>query len=102
MNNGEGSEYMYTCPRCGNEVSSKSRYCMKCGNLNPDHPDNKQYQKLINKNGMQEYQVGPDGVSRPSFQVNANVINKKSVEISFGSHMGNFMLCFIINLLLYL
>lgn len=100
--NGEGAEYTYNCPRCGNEMSSKSRYCMKCGYLNPSHPDNQQFSKYIKKAGKQEYVVGNDGVSRPQFQVNANEVNKKSVELAFGSHMGNFTLCFAINFLLYL
>lgn len=100
MNNNQGGEYTYTCTRCGNEVSSKSRYCMKCGNLNPDHPDNKKYSKLLNKNGMQEYTVGSEGISAPT--VNTNIISKSTVQISFGSRMGNFNLCFFINFLIYI
>ena len=28
------------CPRCGNEMNSESRYCMKCGYLNTNNAAN--------------------------------------------------------------
>ena len=102
MNENGAAEYTYSCPRCGNEVSSKSRYCMKCGNLNPDHPDNKQYAKMINKNGMSGYTVGENGISVPVQDVNTNVINARGVDISFGSRMGSFTLCFVLNFLIHI
>ena len=37
------------CPRCGAELNPKQRYCMKCGALNYEHPDN-QIDELKNSN----------------------------------------------------
>ncbi len=91
----------FVCPRCGNDVSLNARYCMKCGYLNPDHPDNKQYEQLINKNGMVGYTVS-DGKTDASFQVNANEVRATGVETVFGSNTGNYNLCFILNFLFYL
>ena len=91
--------YMYTCSRCGNDVKSTARYCMKCGNLNPSHPENKKYEKLFQKIGMQGYSVGENGIS-------VSVPTKNEVRgglfnVAFGMHMGNFNLCFFINFLVY-
>lgn len=35
------------CPRCGAEMTPKQRYCMKCGALNYDHPDNQKMKTYI-------------------------------------------------------
>ena len=35
------------CPRCGAEMDPKQRYCMKCGALNYDHPDNQKMKTYI-------------------------------------------------------
>lgn len=35
------------CPRCGSEMDPKQRYCMKCGALNYDHPDNQKMKQYI-------------------------------------------------------
>ncbi len=94
-------DYTFSCPRCGNEVKSSSRYCMKCGYLNPSHPENKELQSYMNKNGMEGYNVG-DGVSAPSIQVNVNEVRGGAVNTSFGNHMGNFTICFIINFILWI
>lgn len=37
------------CPRCGAEMRSEQRYCMKCGALNYDHPDNQKMKKLMSE-----------------------------------------------------
>lgn len=90
--------YTIYCSRCGNEYSSDARYCMKCGNLNPDHPQNKKYSKFIN-NHMEGYTVGGGQVQ---VEVNKNEVTGNGVNISLGSNTGNFNTCFNINLLLYL
>ena len=54
MNDKEG--YTIICSRCGNEMKSTSRYCMKCGNLDIDHPDNQNMKKFY-KNRMETYSV---------------------------------------------
>ena len=35
------------CPRCGAQINPKQRYCMKCGALNYDHPDNQKMKQYI-------------------------------------------------------
>ena len=55
------------CPRCGAEMSSEQRYCMKCGALNYDHPDNQQMKRYITDSELdkanQEYQESAGGAS---------------------------------------
>lgn len=89
--------YVFTCSRCGSEMNSNSRYCMKCGNLNPNHPDNKAMSKYLGKETY-EFKNNQQVLS----QVNANIITAKSGEIAFASHSGNYNLCFFINIILYI
>lgn len=35
------------CPRCGAEMKPEQRYCMKCGALNYEHPDNQKMKTYI-------------------------------------------------------
>ena len=42
------------CPRCGAEMDSSKRYCMKCGALNYDHPDNQKMKQYISKEEVDE------------------------------------------------
>ena len=35
------------CPRCGAEMNPEQRYCMKCGALNYEHPDNQKMKNYI-------------------------------------------------------
>ena len=52
-------ENVIYCSRCGSEMSANSRYCMKCGNLNENHPDNNKYSKIFKKtNKDNNYQIG--------------------------------------------
>lgn len=37
------------CPRCGAQMKNNQRYCMKCGALNYDHPDNKRMKNLMSE-----------------------------------------------------
>ena len=97
MNNDE--EQTFSCPRCGSDVNLKARYCMKCGYLNPAHPENKQYVKYL-KGNKEGYSVSQDGVNS-DLQINVNEATGKLITTEFGSNMGNFTLCFIINLLCY-
>ena len=39
-------EEMIYCSRCGEAMKASSRYCMKCGNLNYDHPENREVLKI--------------------------------------------------------
>lgn len=91
-------EYTFNCPRCGNELKSKSRYCMKCGYLNPSHPSNQDYLKRYGQDITEEYVVSQDGsMSSTTIQKNS-----KGVDLSFSSDTGSFTLCFLVNFLLYL
>ena len=97
MNDNQGS-VDFLCPRCGNEVKGTARYCMKCGYLNPNHPQNKQYAKF--NNVVEQYNVS-DGTTNSATSINTNEVRGKNFEISFGSNVGNYTLCFIINFVLY-
>ena len=40
------------CPRCGAEMKDDQRYCMRCGALNYNHPDNQQMKQYITKDEL--------------------------------------------------
>ena len=40
MDNNIQEDRVVFCSKCGAEMKLSSRYCMKCGNLNYDHPLN--------------------------------------------------------------
>ena len=42
------------CPRCGAELNSKQRYCMKCGALNYEHPDNQKLKQYITEQELED------------------------------------------------
>ena len=84
------NEYTYICSRCGAEVKSSSRYCMKCGNLNYDHPANANMQKFSPKE--QTYVVG----SGETFGSSSN-----SNGLNIANNTGNKKFCFIVNLVLF-
>lgn len=76
------------CSRCGAEMKSDARYCMKCGNLNYSHPDNvsmRPYIKDVNSNKTLNNSVSG---MMPKFIGNINLSNK--------------MICLIVNILLHL
>ena len=81
------------CPRCGSEMNSNSRYCMKCGYLNPNDPANQNMQKFIPETKVNSYQIGSG----------QNLVqNNDQITNSIASNTGNKKLCFLINYLLYL
>ena len=43
------------CSRCGAEMKSKSRYCMKCGNLNYEHDANETMRQYIKEEDQEAY-----------------------------------------------
>lgn len=92
MNNEEVSTIY--CIKCGAEMKSNSRCCMKCGTLNPEHPDNANMLKYIDKK-QTGYQVG-SGMNL-SLETSSN-----DITTVVGRNTGNFTACFIVNLLLYL
>lgn len=56
------------CPRCGAELNPKQRYCMKCGALNYEHPDNQKMRNYITaqefEQANEEYQKAANGPAR--------------------------------------
>ena len=91
MNNNE-SQKIY-CQRCGAEMNSNSRYCMKCGNLNYDHSGNESMRPYIPQDNTVGYQVGSG----------TNISNNSDqLTINSGNNMGSYVLCFIVNFAFYL
>lgn len=85
------------CPRCQTEMKLTARYCMKCGYLNYNHPDNVAYKHYMGK--LQESTNYVNGHAEVRQFLGAN---RKMNEIRFGSRTGNKTLCFLINFLLYI
>lgn len=90
MNNEEDKGYTIYCSRCGAEMNSKSRYCMKCGNLNSDHEANESMKPYI-KDNAESYQVGSGGY-----------ISGDTVQLGVGNNTGDRKFCFIINFGIYM
>lgn len=84
------------CPRCQTEMKSNARYCMKCGYLNYNHPENIQLKPYMGK--LQESTSYVNGHA----QMRQFIGNKKMHEIRFGSKTGSKNLCYFINVFLYL
>ena len=95
MNNDTG--YTIYCSRCGAEMNSNSRYCMKCGNLNYDHQANQNMKSFIPKNEKTSYQVGAGKFINSSSPSSSN-----QVRMSVATRTGNKKLCFFLNYFLYL
>lgn len=92
MNNNDNIIY---CSRCGAEMRADSRYCMKCGNLNYEHPDNAKMQKFLGKNKVTSYEVGSG---------NFILGNKNSSQVtqSIANNTGNKILAFLVPFCIYL
>lgn len=90
MNNEEDKGYTIYCSRCGAEMNSKSRYCMKCGNLNSDHEANESMKPYI-KDNTESYQVGSGGY-----------ISGDTIQLGIGNNTGNRKFCFIVNFGIYM
>lgn len=60
------------CSRCGAEVNPKQRYCMKCGALNYDHPDNASLKKYITE----------EEIEKSNKEYHNEVTNTMQVEIA--------------------
>ena len=85
------------CPRCGAEMSPEQRYCMKCGALNYDHPDNQDMKRYITDSELdkanQEYQESVHGSSN-TIEIGGKVYvdtpekNKKSTYVDTRVQLG--------------
>ena len=98
---------MITCKRCGAPMKSNQRYCMKCGYLNYDHPDNQSLLKYKPKNGKKinnvrnikdnAYEVGQGmGVNTTGFSLD------EENNQYFADKAGNRTLCVVLNVIFYI
>ena len=84
------------CPRCQTEMKSNARYCMKCGYLNYNHPENIALKPYMGKLQEATNYVNGQAETR-QFQG-----TRKMHEIRFGSKTGSKSFCFLVNVILYL
>ncbi len=92
MNN--DNSYTIYCSRCGAPMKSSARYCMKCGNLNPDHPENKSMEKYIPK--KQNYVIGSGRTLIGHMNQNG------TISKSFANNTGDSKMCFIVTFSIYI
>lgn len=93
MNN-KDNDYTIYCSRCGAEMKSGSRYCMKCGNLNYEHEANSGMRKYIKDKNNGKYEVGAGKfIFSPS---------NNQIRIGVATNTGNKTICFLVNIILYL
>ena len=89
MNN--DSEYTIFCPKCGSEMKNTSRYCMKCGYLNLNHPNNKNVSKYFE-----------NSISDTTKDLSGTYILSNNKTNDFNYMKKNLKYCFIVNLILFL
>ena len=94
MNEDNGSKIF--CSRCGAEMSSNARCCIKCGNLNYNHEANRNIRQYIDKNGS-TYEIGSG-----NFINNSNNSNNSKALTSVGNNTGNRNFCFFVNFIIYI
>lgn len=85
----DNSDIIISCPRCGEPMKSSQRCCIKCGALNPEHPDNVSMQQYI----YNERNVTSGNNVFISQEVNNYEGDKKNRQKN---------ICFIVNLILHL
>jgi len=90
------NDHTIFCSRCGAEMKSSARYCMKCGNLNYDHPDNKDMRQFATTQQYSSYQIGSGN------SILGNVTNGKEIVESIANNTGSKRFCFYVTLLFYL
>lgn len=89
----ENNGFIINCPKCGSQMNSNARYCMKCGYLNYNHEDNKNMRPYIEKNETTY------GVNQGFRFVSAN---HDKEQVMIGNNIGNKRLCFIITFGIYI
>lgn len=85
------------CSRCGTEMKASARYCMKCGNLNYNHPENKNMEKVLVKRKVGKYEVGSG-----NFILADNALNSGEVVRSIANNTGSKALAFYISFGIYM
>ena len=96
-NSNQQPEQMIYCPRCGSEMKSNARYCMKCGNLNYNHEANQSMKEIMGDEAINQattYQIGASGV--------VSNVPVKGVKTQLATNTGSDLFCFIINYVLYI
>ena len=88
------------CNRCGAPMKKNQRYCMKCGNLNYDHPDNRSMRAYatgtVTEGGQQQpYVVGENNL-------NLAIGNEAVRGEVLADKAGKRKTCFLVNVLLFL
>ena len=80
--------HMIFCSRCGAEMKSNSRYCMKCGNLNYEHKDNERMRAYIQESASDFEVSGGKYLGGSALQ------KKKNNAILVGDKMGSPLVLF--------
>lgn len=86
------SDEIIYCSRCGSEFNKSARYCMKCGNINYDHPENASMKKYEGNNKENVYQIGAGSSIKT---------NTSSDMMGIPTNTGNPTLFFIVNILVF-
>ena len=86
------SDYTY-CSRCGSPMPKNARYCMKCGNLNYNHPDNQAMQKYAPEEAK-TYEIG-------SGQINTNTTFTANIS-EYSTNTGSKKTFLVVNILWFL
>lgn len=68
------------CPRCGAEMKPEQRYCMKCGALNYDHPDNQKMKGYITEEELEKAKKN---------YLESNTVGKDTIEIGGQVYANN-------------
>lgn len=85
--------FKINCPRCGAEMNSNARYCMKCGYINTNNAANQNMMPYVQQEQAVTYQIG-----------SGQVINQNTDTTSSGiaNNTGNKTICFLINFTLFM
>lgn len=76
--NSTTSSNMVSCPRCGEPMKADQRYCMKCGNLNYNHPANQGMKEVLGEETIQQAnQIYQMQHSNPDYKVNEKKENNR-------------------------
>lgn len=103
------------CTKCGAEMNSTSRCCLKCGNLNPSHKENQAYfQKLAEIHGS-SYDSAVSYVQQPPTPTQvvvpqptvaetplSTVSEQVVVQAPVKDNSGSFLACNIVNFIFLL
>lgn len=65
------------CPRCGEKMDPNRRYCMKCGALNYEHPENQKMTQYITEAELEKAKDDYNNNNVDTIQVGGEVIKTK-------------------------